>query len=192
MRKIKDELRAEYKKKRKNMSDKFLSDREIQKTFLESDIYNNAQSILCYCALKDEISTDQIIKKAFEDKKTVAVPRCLDADGNMEFFVIHSLSDLSQGAYNIREPKDTCAVFNNFENSVILVPALCFDKNGFRLGYGKGYYDRYLQKHAFICVGLCYNSNIVNQLPVDCYDRAVDCIVTQNKIFDCKNGGKNG
>lgn len=69
MRKIKDELRAEYKKKRKNMSDKFLLDREIQKTFLESDIYNNAQSILCYCALMDEISTDEIIKKAFEDKK---------------------------------------------------------------------------------------------------------------------------
>lgn len=192
MRKIKSELRAEYKNKRKNIAEKSLIDEEIQTTFLKSDVYRNAKSILCYCALDDEISTDKIILTALNDKKIVAAAKCLDKNGNMDFFVINSLDDLSSGAYNIREPKDNCALVNDFTNSIIIVPALCFDSNGYRLGYGKGYYDRYLQKHSLISVGLCYNSNIVNQLPIDKYDKSVDYIVTQNKIIFCKNGGKNG
>lgn len=192
MRKVKSELRIEYKNKRKSIANKSLTDTEIQTAFLESDVYKNAKSILCYCALEDEISTDKILLKAFEDKKTVAAAKCLDRNGNMEFFVINSMEDLSCGAYNIREPKATCVAFSDFEDSVILVPALCFDNNGYRLGYGKGYYDRYLQKHSLISVGLCYNNNIINQLPIDKYDKSVDYIVTQNKIIDCKNGGKNG
>lgn len=192
MRKIKSQLRAEYKIKRKNILDKALLDCQIQDNFLNSDIYKNASTILCYCSLDDEISTDRIIKKSLDDKKIVAAAKCLDTNGNMEFYIINSFNDLFSGSYNIREPKDYCKAVIDFENSVIVVPALCFDTFGYRLGYGKGYYDRYLQNHSLISVGLCYNSNIISQLPTDKYDKAVDYIVTQNKIIDCKNGGKNG
>lgn len=192
MHKIKSELRAEFKKKRKNIADKVLVDKKIQKNFLESSIYKNSKSILCYCALDDEISTDDIILQALNDQKIVAAAKCIDMNGNMDFYVINSLSDLSSGAYNIREPEDNCDLVTDFENCVILVPALCFDYNGYRLGYGKGYYDRYLQKHSLISVGLCYNNSIADELPVNNYDKSVDYIITQNKIIDCKNGGKNG
>ena len=95
---IKNELRKLYREKRKNLIDKDLKDRQICECFLNSDLYKNAQTILCYAALKDEINTDRIIERAFKDGKRVALPRCSDLNGNMDFYYIKSLSDLSVGA----------------------------------------------------------------------------------------------
>ena len=69
--------------------------------------------------------------------------------------------------------------------------ALCFDKSGNRLGYGKGYYDRYLQNHSLISFGLCYNRLIIDYVVNDAYDKRVDFVVSEKRIITC-NGGQNG
>ena len=181
---IKSELRRFYREKRKNLSDKETKDRQICECFLNSQLYKNARTLLCYAALKDEINTDSIIEKALEDGKRVALPRCSDLNGNMEFYYIKSLSELSCGSFGIREPDpDTCEKVQDFSDCVCLVPALSFDESGYRLGYGKGYYDRFIKKFIIISVGLCYNEFLRDTLPVEMHDEAVDYIATESEFF---------
>ena len=181
---IKDELRRLYKEKRKQISDKELKDDLICERFLSSDLYKNAELILCYASLDDEISTDKIIASVLCDGKKLALPLCTDRQGSMAFYLINSLSDISKGAFGIREPNaKLCKRVEDFEHSVCIVPALAFDKNGYRLGYGKGYYDRFLKNYGFISVGLCYNELLCEKLPKDEYDEAVDYIACDDKVI---------
>lgn len=184
---IKSELRRLYREKRKTLADKEIKDRQICECFLNSQLYKDSQTLLCYAALKDEINTDRIIERALKDGKKVALPRCSDLNGNMDFYFIKSLSDLSVGAFGIREPDPTAyEKVQDFSNCVCLVPALAFDESGYRLGYGKGYYDRFMKKFIIISVGLCYNEFLKDTLPVENHDEAVDCIATENEII-CLN-----
>ena len=184
---IKNELRRFYRDKRKTLTDKTIKDELICECFLNSQLYKDSQTLLCYAALKDEINTDRIIEKALEDGKRVALPRCSDLNGNMDFYYIKSLSDLAVGAFGIREPDpDICEKVRSFADCVCLVPALVFDESGYRLGYGKGFYDRFIKKFIFISVGLCYNEFLKDTLPVEEHDEAVDYIATESKII-CLN-----
>lgn len=184
---IKDELRRLYKEKRKQIPDKKLKDNLICERFLSSDLYKNADLILCYASLDDEVSTDKIIVSALRDGKKLALPLCTDRQGNMAFYLINSLSDISKGAFGIREPNaKLCERVEDFDNSVCIVPALSFDKNGYRLGYGKGYYDRFLKNYGFISIGLCYNELMSESLPKDEYDEAVDYIACDDKVIMVK------
>lgn len=181
---IKSELRQFYREKRKNLVDKDTKDKQICERFLSDELYKKVKTLLCYAALKDEINIDSIIEKALKDGKRVALPRCSDLDGNMDFYYIKSLSDLSVGAFGIREPDpDTCEKVQDFSDYVCLVPALAFDESGYRLGYGKGYYDRFLKKFIIISVGLCYNEFLRDTLPVEMHDEAVYYIVTESEFF---------
>ncbi|MCH5316359.1 MAG: 5-formyltetrahydrofolate cyclo-ligase [Eubacterium sp.] len=181
---VKSELRRYYREKRKTLADKEVKDRQICDNFLNSELYKNAKLLLCYAALKDEINADRIIKKALADGKNVALPRCADKSGNMDFYYIDLLSKLSVGSFGIREPNtELCEKVDSFSDCVCLVPALSFDKSGYRLGYGKGYYDKFLKKFIIISVGLCYNDCLSKALPVEQHDKAVDFIVTEREII---------
>lgn len=189
---VKSQLRKEIKQARKNVENKAIADKTIAKNLFNTEHYKNAQTILAYVSLPDEIETDGIINQALLDGKKVAVPYCVDDMGHMDFYLINSLDDLTIGSFNVREPNiESCVKLDTFENSIVLVPALCFDINGYRLGYGKGYYDRFLQNYPFISIGLCYNMLVKNEIPVGEYDQKVDYIVTDENIISC-NGGKNG
>lgn len=180
---IKSELRQFYRAKRKSIADKELKDRRICENFLNSALYTDSKTILCYAALKDEINTDYIIEKALRDGKGVAVPICTDKNGSMEFYYINSLSELCEGTYGIREPNPDISIkVDDYSGSLCLVPALAFDKSGHRLGYGKGYYDRFIKKFIIISAGLCYNELLSDALPAEKHDEAVDFIITENEI----------
>ncbi len=167
------------------LSDKNKKDTDICRNFLSSEIYKNADRVLCYASLKDEICTDLILNSAFEDSKAVALPKCMDTCGNMIFYYVKSFDDIESGAFGIKEPKaDVCAQVRNFSCSVCVVPALAYDVRGFRLGYGKGYYDRFLQKFNSISVGLCYNEFLRESLPADEHDVSVNFVFTENKIIE--------
>lgn len=185
---IKDEIRKEIKQRRKFIVDKAKKDCDICQSFLNSHIFKSADTILCYSSLKYEISTDEIINGAFALNKTVALPYCTDKDGNMDFYIIDSTNDLVQGAFGIAEPDvNKCEKLQNFETCVIVVPGLCFSHDGKRLGYGKGYYDRFLQNNTLISVGLCYNTFIRDDIPTGEFDKNVDFVITEKDIFNCKN-----
>ncbi|MDE6123755.1 MAG: 5-formyltetrahydrofolate cyclo-ligase, partial [Eubacterium sp.] len=179
---IKSELRREFRAKRKTVCEKAQRDNSVCEIFLNSDIYKNSKQILCYASLDDEICTDKIINAAFEDGKKIALPYCVDLNGNMEFYYINSFSDISIGSFDIREPNiKICEKVIDLSGAVCIVPAFTFDIKGYRLGYGKGYYDRFLKKFTIISVGLCYNNFLRDDLPVNEFDVAVNYIATEDK-----------
>lgn len=185
-------LRKFIKSERKNIKDQNQKDSLIIQNLFKLDEYNNAKTVLCYMSLPDEISTDEIVVNSINSGKNVAVPYCIDDNGNMDFYYIKSFDDLSVGSFGVREPiLDKCKKVESFDDAVIILPGLCFDENGNRLGYGKGYYDRFLQIHSLISVGLCYNSFIVKNVPTDIYDKKADFIVSESDVLKI-NGGKNG
>lgn len=186
---IKDELRKKYKELRKSILNKFEKDDEICKRFISSELFRNADEVLCFYPLKYEINTLPIIEAALKLNKKTALPLCTDKNGNMDFYFIKSISDLSMGSYSIMEPDpDKCRKATEFSNAVCLVPGLSFDKEGYRLGYGKGYYDRFLEKFTYISVGLCYNEMTADKLPHDFHDINVDYIYTETQQLSCKGG----
>ena len=190
---IKSKLRKEAREKRKQILNREISDELIAEKLLSLDEYKGAKTILIYASLDEEIKTDDIINRALSDDKRVAVPYCYDESGNMGFYLISSVDELETGSFNVREPdKNQCEKLENFSDSIIIVPGMMFDKSGFRLGYGKGYYDRFLAKYNQISIGLCYDEMLVSSLPRGEFDKNVDIIITQSEIIRCNNGGKNG
>lgn len=189
----KAELRKSLKFARSKVVKKADKDSSIIKTFINSPLYKDSKQILMYMALDDEVNIDGLIELSRINGKNIAVPYCTDNDGEMEFYYINTLDDLVVGKFGVREPNiKVCKKMTDYKDSVILVPAIAFDTNGYRLGYGKGYYDRFLAKYPFISVGLCYNSLIVDKLPINEYDKSVDYIITDARFLSVRNGGTNG
>lgn len=181
---MKKDLRKILKKQRRSISDKSISDQRIRNYLMESDIFKNADAILFYAALDDEINIDECIDFALSKGKKAALPVCLDDNGNMKFYYIDSLNDIQTGYFGVREPDtDICREVTDFNNTICIVPGIVYDKNGYRLGYGKGYYDRFLENYSFISVGLCYNELIIDALPIGEYDVPVNYIITQNGLL---------
>ena len=188
----KKELRSYIKTKRKSVENKAEKDSLVAQNLLSLDEIKKAYTVLCYISLDDEICTDEIIRVLLDSGKSVGAPYCVDNNGNMDFYYITDFDDLRIQSFGVREPViEKCKKVTSFDNTIIILPGLCFDSNGNRLGYGKGYYDRFLQIHSLISVGLCYNSLIVKKVPTDMYDKKADIIVTENDIIRI-NGGKNG
>ena len=184
----KKELRSYIKTKRKSVENKAEKDSLVAQNLLSLDEIKKADTVLCYISLDDEICTDEIVRVLLDSGKRVGAPYCVDNNGNMDFYYITDFDDLRIQSFGVREPViEKCKKVT----SIIILPGICFDSNGNRLGYGKGYYDRFLQIHSLISVGLCYNSLIVKKVPTDMYDKKADIIVTENDIIRI-NGGKNG
>lgn len=177
-------LRKELKKLRDEITDKELLSDEITKKFLESDLYKNCDTLLLYFSVGSEASTEAIFNKALSDKKAVAFPVCTDSAGKMEFFIVKSEADLTEGMYGIKAPKAYCKLFENSVNALCVVPGLSFDKLGYRIGYGKGYYDRFLENFKGVSVGICFEELVRESLPADdAYDKKVNCLITDKKIY---------
>ena len=185
-------LRSYIKIKRKSVENKAEKDSLVAQNLLSLDEIKKADTVLCYISIDDEICTDEIVRVLLDSGKSVGAPYCVDNNGNMDFYYITDFEDLRIQSFGVREPViEKCKKVTSFDNTIIILPGLCFDSNGNRLGYGKGYYDRFLQIHSLISVGLCYNSLIVKKVPTDMYDKKADIIVTENDIIRI-NGGKNG
>jgi len=140
-----------------------------------SDLYKNSQSIYAYLSYNQEVRTNPIINRALMDGKRVAVPKVFGDD--MKFLWIRDLHDIAPGAYNIPEPiADGPEADDEF--ALILMPGLAFDPEGHRLGYGGGFYDRYLaQHHQHKLVALCYGFQMFEHLETEAHDIPVDLVI---------------
>lgn len=181
---LKNELRRDLKTQRRAIKNKTLLDKKICSNLISLSEYKNADLLLFYAALTDEINVDDCIKAALNDGKKVALPVCSDDKGNMSFYYISSVCDLKSGFFGVREPDpEKCTKVKDFSSSVCIVPAIAYDRNGYRLGYGKGYYDRFLSNFSFVSVGLCYNELVKECLPTGKYDIPVKYIITEDSII---------
>lgn len=186
LREKKNELRLIYKEKRKAVSaeERQRRDSEICKRFISLCSYRFADIILMYSPLKSEIDVTEICIDALSKGKKVAFPRCLEK-GNMVYHYVTSLSLLESGSYGIMEPPSDLPVYdkNIGGNAVCLIPALAYDSQGYRLGYGKGYYDRFLSDFKGVRAGIIYSDFISDSLPHGKYDLRSDLLVTDKGVI---------
>ena len=189
IRPLKRELRAKYRRIRERMdrTQKQEWDHMIFYRLIEAPFYKQAKTLFCFVSTAIEVDTIAILKQAFADQKTVAVPKCMDHNGHMEFFIIHSLDDLRADMFGLLEPDPTqCEKASDYSDSLCILPAFAFDTEGFRIGFGKGYYDRFLQRFSGIKAGICYNNCMTNSLPHGKYDVPADFVVTPKYILTVK------
>ena len=185
IRKYKTNLRNEIKTFRNNMPQNIKKeyDDAIAENLLNSVTYKNADAILCYMSTSIEVNTEKIILSALKDGKEVALPRCIPDTRLMDFVIIKSLDDLEKGSFGVLEPKKsiTDIIIPNAK-SLCIIPALMYDVYGYRLGYGGGYYDRFLCNFSGTTLGIIYEENITNILQHGKYDVPVNQIVCEHYI----------
>ncbi len=185
IRDTKNELRKKFYAVRENMNpeDKQRYDRKITRTLMALMSYKSAESILCYASIGSEVCTAEIISETLKQNKSLALPVSHD-DKTITFHYIESLGDLREGKYSIPEPSPENRRFINSDRSVCIIPGILFDKSGYRLGYGGGYYDRFLHHYKGIKIGISYDSLLVDSLPRGQYDVNVDIIVTEKGVYN--------
>lgn len=184
----KTELRKELKKLRLSTDKQLLAyaDKAVYEAVISSQEYKECRSLLIYVSSEIEVDTRMITAHAFDNGKEVYAPRVIKGTRNMDFCRIHSFDDLESGYFGILEPKSVCPGTSEFEKALCLVPALGYDNEGYRIGYGKGFYDVFLSGFQGIKIGLCYSSCIRNTVFRNEFDVPVDILITDKTktIFD--------
>lgn len=161
------------------------NDGEICKRFRGLASYRYADTVMFYAPLPDEVDIMPLARDALASGKRVAFPLC-GAENSMTYHLITDLSQLVPGNYGIFEPTPDLPIFfpsSTQQNILCLVPAIVFDLKGYRIGYGKGYYDRYLYDFSGIKAGVGYKDCVVDRLPRGKYDTAVDFLVTEKGVI---------
>ena len=181
----KKRLRKELVEKRKNIpkNKKAIYDKEISRKIIESNYFKKAEQVLVFASVGDEFNTDFIIENCRMENKSVFYPLCIDNQGEMKFFRVDSPEDLQIGMYNIPEPKSHCNEYCQKGNDLVIVPCLSVDKKCYRIGYGKGYYDRFLKEFFGVSICPCYYELTSDKLPTNDFDVKINVIVTQH-IFE--------
>ena len=183
----KKELRRLYKSVRKSImpKDKSDFDKRIFTSLINSPIYQKSKSLMIYVSFNDEADTINIIRYALSDGRIVAVPYCNGTD--MEFLVINSLDDLSEGEFGIPTANpEKNHVFNDFKDALCIVPGLSFDIFGNRLGYGGGFYDRFLINKDVVTLGITYERCLSERLQNEEHDVRIDYILTEKCLRNSK------
>jgi len=146
--------------------------------------FRECSVLLTYVSIGTEVDTHAVMEAAWAAGKTVAVPLCLPETRSMRFYPVTGWQDLAPGCYGVPEPNpERCPPVTDFSGSLCLVPGLAFDRAGYRMGYGKGYYDRFLGDYCGITVGLAFRESLTRELPRGRFDQPVTLIVTDRGLI---------
>ena len=176
---LKDSLRNKYLVNRKNIPNKNEKSEIIFNKIIKNEIYINSRTIGIYMNLDSEVDTKKIIDYSIKNNKIVAIPKVVG--NNLEFYQIKSLNDnFVKSPFNILEPISTKENYIDKSNiDLLIVPGICFDNEGNRIGFGKGYYDRYLNNSNIKTIGICFKEQITTKIiPTNRYDVKIDVIIT--------------
>lgn len=181
----KNKLREEYREKRAAIpaEEKLRRDAELTRKFLSSASFRYYNTFLLYAAREGEADVSGIAEAALSAGKKIAYPRCSEEGHEMTFHYVDTLDALEPGMYGIKEPPADAPCFDPKESgAVCLVPGFVFDVRGYRIGYGKGYYDRYLSAFAGVSTGVIYSDFIVSSLPGGKYDLHTDMLLSEKGV----------
>ncbi|MCH5193075.1 MAG: 5-formyltetrahydrofolate cyclo-ligase [Oscillospiraceae bacterium] len=199
IREHKNKLREKYKQLRRDMPGdvKRERDEKILSRLLSLSAYKSCDTVLTYVSTAIEVDTVGFIEQALQDGKRVAVPKCVKGTRDMKFYVIKSLDDLEPGYFSVLEPvPKRCTVLKKPGSAFCVIPALAYDRAGYRLGYGKGYYDRFLSANKeLVKVGIEYCCCMETELLHGKFDVPADIVVTEKYVKKCRkeqdfNGAK--
>jgi 5-formyltetrahydrofolate cyclo-ligase len=163
------------------------------------EVYKQCDMVFTYLSFRSEVHTKEIIGQALADGKKVYLPRIKQKD--MNFYEMNDLDSLITSHYGIPEPpeEEKTRFIGINENTgyqkLMLLPGLAFDPQGNRIGYGAGYYDKYLSKYEenyFYKIALAYDLQVINRIEADVFDIKADAILTPTRLLSCqkqRNGG---
>ena len=196
IKKQKDDIREEYKERRRLMpeEEKFRRDEAIRKAAAGLVSFRYAEYVLLYAATSDEIDVSAIAAMAFERGKKVLFPRCDRKSHTMTYHEVKSLDELQDDGMGGLEPPEENPVYdaeNEKAGAVCFVPGLVYDRAGYRLGYGKGFYDRYLSAFSGCTIGVVYSDYILPEVPRGRFDVTVDILLTERGVKVTKDAGKS-
>ena len=173
----KKELRRSIRERKRAMTLEEIETRsaKLAQLFLASEAYRGAKTIYGYLPYNQEVRTVPMLEQALRDGKRVAVPKCYGDE--MKFIYLEDLTQVEKGYANIPEPIADNPVADD-ETALVLMPGLAFDRDGHRIGYGGGFYDKFLArepKHPTLA--LCYEFQMLPHLETDPFDIPVDCVL---------------
>ena len=173
----KKEARKKYIDIRKNIPTEIKADKSLKicKRIEELISAKHFDAILLYAPLEYEVDVIKVFNKSLNDNFFFPLTK----GDLMTFHKVESPDDLSIGNFNVREPKEYCPeiVFDKEKEYLVIVPGAAFDKKGYRIGYGKGYYDKFFSKNEgvkFTKIGVCFKECFLDEIPFDEYDCPVD------------------
>jgi len=187
VREKKNAIREEYKTRRREMDRDLRRERDarICKQAIGLVSFRYAEYVLLYAALEDEIDIYEVARVALEKGKKIAFPRCRKEDHTMKYHIVESLDQLTPDSYGILEPSEDLPVYdpeNDTGSAICFVPGLVYDKEGYRVGYGKGFYDRFLTNFKGSSVGVVYSDFILPVVPRGRFDMSVDILLSEKGV----------
>lgn len=161
-----------------------------------SKAWSEASEVAIFVSLPGEVDTRPLIRSAFEDGKSLLLPRTLGG-GDLEFALTRDLGRLRRGRFGVLEPGPECPAFEPKGSTLLLVPGLAFDRRGGRLGQGAGYYDRALAElrrdgRDSLCLGVAFSLQIVEGVPMARFDEFLDGWVTEDELWWASRGKRRG
>lgn len=177
-------LRRALREKASALTDEYrlAADAAIRRAVLESDLWRDARSVFAYVSMRTEPDTRALLDDALSAGKALYVPLCR-ADGTMEAVRIHATAELRPGLRDIPEPPADAERLGDRPLDLALVPCVSVTRDGYRLGHGAGYYDRFLAGHPCRTLCLCYEELLSATVPTDGHDVRMDAVATENGIF---------
>lgn len=147
-------------------------------------VFRFAQAVLLYHPIRSEVNVLPLLDAALAQGKEVYLPLCdKEVSGKMTFRRVGDRSELVPGAFGVMEPREDAAQFVcDDKRTLCVIPALAFSRDGYRLGYGKGYYDRFLGGYSGSTVGVQYSDLLLPQVPRNRFDLQVDLVVTEKGV----------
>lgn len=179
----KQEIREQIRKLRGGINaDEWQTATEtIAQKIIASDNFREATDLFCYMDFDGEVGTELIMDEAWRLGKDIWLPKVMD--GKMEFYLVESEEELVRGTYGILEPTGESEKAPG-DDGLVIVPGIAFDKNHNRLGYGKGYYDRYLKAHpGLIKLGIAFDIQLVDKIPAEECDCKMDMVFTETLSY---------
>jgi 5-formyltetrahydrofolate cyclo-ligase len=159
---------------------------QIAAKLYETSWWKDAAVIALTISRDREVSTMPLIERAWAAGKTVVVPKCNPTDHTMKFFRITSFSQLETVYFGLQEPIINETVYCSAEEiDLMVVPGIVFSKKGYRIGYGGGYYDRYLASFGGTAISLAFAFQLRKEVPADDHDIPVQAIITNEGITIC-------
>ncbi|MBQ8174554.1 MAG: 5-formyltetrahydrofolate cyclo-ligase [Clostridia bacterium] len=186
---LKTSIRKEYLSRREALSpeEKAKRDEKICRYILSSASFRYAETVLAYYPRKGEIDILPVLEAALAMGKRVALPRC-DGEHHMTYRFVTELDSIAPGMYGIPEPDESAPAFHEDAGhaALCLVPGVVFDTHGYRIGYGGGYYDRFLHDFGGSVAGVIYREFILPSLPFGRYDLALPVMITETGMVRSK------
>jgi len=186
MSKTKKQIRDEilFKRKLYPLDQKRHDDAIITRTLLSLDLILKNQTICTYISMTDEIDTRKLINNLLKTSKyNIVVPK---VSGNfLKLYRIPDLKHLKESKFGVLEPDNWCQEVKPDYCKVIITPGLAFAPDGYRIGYGKGYYDRLFNQTGAPRIALAYDFQVLETLPYQEYDKRIDILVTPTRIINC-------